>query len=166
MSVVMFDQPIDEVEELEEMGSYNHSKIQANLAYLFKRLGSYAVFTELSLALHQLDLSKFNLKTKDEIKPDVCIYPKRGLSRPDDILKMAEVPLLVAEILSPRQDAYEVIEKFKVYFALGIQSCWFIDPVLEAVAVYTTITERTTFSAGDIVDTALDIHMPLREVFD
>lgn len=166
MSVLMLDPPIDEVEELEEMGSYNHSKIQANLAFLFKRLGTYAVFTELSLALNQLDLSRFNLKTKDEIKPDVCIYPKRGLSRPDDILKMAEAPLLVVEILSPQQDAYEIIEKFKVYFALGVQSCWFIDPVLEAVAVYATITERTTFSETDIVDTTLDIHMSLREVFD
>ena len=32
---------LDEEQEIEEMGSYNHSTVQANLAFLFKRLGKY-----------------------------------------------------------------------------------------------------------------------------
>src|SRR5262245_50360949 len=86
-----------------DMGSYNHSIIQANLAFLLKGLGKYSVFTELSLDVGRLDPNQITIR--EEIKPDVCIYPKRGLSRPFDILKMPEAPLLAIEILSPRQGA-------------------------------------------------------------
>jgi Uma2 family endonuclease len=98
-----------ETEEAEEMGSHNHSAIQANVTYLLKRTGKYSVYTELSLDTTPLDPKQF--KFKDEIKPDVCVYPKRGLIRPFDLLKMSEMPLLVVEVLSPRQSAYEILEK-------------------------------------------------------
>jgi len=79
---------LDMIEEVSDnIGSYNHSAIQANLAFLLKQTRQYSVFTELSLDVSHLDPNQ--LKSKDEIKPDVCIYPRRGLSRPYDILKMA-----------------------------------------------------------------------------
>jgi hypothetical protein len=42
---------VPEVEEVEfdDTGSHNHSMVQANLAHLFKLLGDYTVFIELSL---------------------------------------------------------------------------------------------------------------------
>ena len=66
-----------ETEESEGIGSHNHSAIQANITYLLKRIEKYSVYTELSLDTTTLDPQKF--KYKDEIKPDVCVYPKRGL---------------------------------------------------------------------------------------
>ncbi|MFN8487592.1 MAG: Uma2 family endonuclease [Caldilineaceae bacterium] len=154
------------VEEDDEVGSYNHSSIQANLAYLLKRLGNYKVLTELSLELNQLDLSKFKLNIKEEIKPDVCIYPKRGLSRPYDILKMSEMPLLAIEILSPKQSAYDILAKLEVYFALGVKSCWLVDPAIEVVAVYSALERYTTFSTGDVIDESIGIRLPLTEIFE
>lgn len=91
----------DEDEKLIDTGSFNHSAVQANLAFLFKRLGIYRVSTELSLDVSEADLT--GLASKDEVKPDLCLYPKRSLSRPFDILRMSEMPLLVVEVLSPRQ---------------------------------------------------------------
>ena len=155
---------LDPVEETGDMGSYNHSTVQANLAFLFKRTGRYSVSTELSL-----DISRFQAdqsKLGNEIKPDVCIYPKRGLSRPYDILKMTEMPLVAVEILSPKQGAYEILEKFEVYFALGVKSCWLVDPTTEIVAVYSAFDQHQTFSAGEIVDNTVGIHIPLAEVFE
>ena len=155
---------IDETEAVDDVGSYNHSIIQANLAFLLKRLGKYSVFTELSLDISQFELHKF--KYKDEIKPDVCVYPKRGLSRPFDIMKMSEMPLLAIEILSPRQGAQEILEKFAVYFGIGVQACWLIDPTTAIVAVYAALDQHKTFSIGEVIDETLDIRLPLAEVFE
>jgi hypothetical protein len=84
-------QESDELEESVDMGSFNHSCLQVNLSALLKQTGKYTVCTELSLDVSNIDLSQFDIKAKEEIKPDVCIYPKRGLSRPNDIIKMTEI---------------------------------------------------------------------------
>jgi len=154
----------NETEATYEMGSHNHSAIQANLAFLLKRLDKYSVYTELSLDVSQLDSQRF--KIREEIKPDVCIYPKRGLSRPFDILKMAEMPLLVVEILSPRQGTQEILEKFAVYFALGVQSCWLIDPTIAVVAVYSALEQHKIFAADEVVDQVVDVRLPFTEIFE
>ncbi|MDQ3250588.1 MAG: Uma2 family endonuclease [Chloroflexota bacterium] len=154
----------NETEATYEIGSHNHSAIQANLAFLLKRLNKYSVYTELSLDVSQLDSQRF--KIREEIKPDVCIYPKRGLSRPFDILKMAEMPLLVVEILSPRQGTQEILEKFAVYFALGVQSCWLIDPTIVVVAVYSALEQHKVFAADEIVDQVVDVRLPFTEIFE
>ncbi|MFN8492280.1 MAG: Uma2 family endonuclease [Caldilineaceae bacterium] len=156
--------PTLEFEETEDMGSLNHSAVQANLSHLLKKQGIYSVYTELSLDVSQLDPQRFAVK--DEIKPDVCVYPKRKLSRPYDILKMTEMPLLAIEILSPKQSNYEILQKFEVYFTLGVQSCWLVDPVTEVVAVYSTFEQPKTFSTDEVIDEKLELRLPLAEIFD
>lgn len=153
-----------ECEELSVGGSLNHSAIQVNLAFLLKKLGTFSVYTELSLDPSQLDKTKY--KFKEEIKPDVCIYPKRGLSRPYDILKMAEMPLLAIEILSPKQGLQEIIEKIDAYFALGVRSCWLIDPTTAIVIVYRSLDERKVFASGEVIDEIIGIRLPFDEIFD
>ena len=151
-------------EETAEMGSYNHAMTQTNIGFLLKQIGTYSVFTELSLDTSRAELQ--NMPTRDEMKPDVCLYPKRRLSRPFDILKMAEMPLLAVEILSPKQGIQEILEKFAVYFALGVQSCWLVDPITAIVAVYSSLDERAIFSAGEVVDQQLNIRLPFTEIFE
>jgi Uma2 family endonuclease len=146
------------------MGSHNHSAIQANLTYLLKRAEKYSVYTELSLDTTTLDQQKF--KFKDEIKPDVCVYPKRGLIRPFDILKMSEMPLLAIEVLSPKQSAYEILEKFAAYFALGVKSCWLVDPLTAVVSVYSALDSHQNFTAGEVVDSVIELRLPFNEIFE
>ncbi|MBV7330480.1 Uma2 family endonuclease [Chloroflexi bacterium TSY] len=155
----------DEVEEFDDMASFNHGYIQAKLVILLDRIGRYTPVTELSLDISGIDLSQFDIRTKEEIKPDICLYPKRGLSRPTDILRMAEMPLLVAEILSPKQGTYDILEKFKVYFALGIQSCWLVEPALNTVTIYSSMDNWRTFSNDEAVDEAIDIRLSIDEIF-
>ncbi|MEZ4734932.1 MAG: Uma2 family endonuclease [Caldilineaceae bacterium] len=154
----------ENAEETVGMGSYNHAMTQTNLGFLLKRLGGYSVFTELSLDTSGVALD--NVPKRDETRPDVCLYPKRSLSRPFDILKMSEMPLLTVEILSPRQGIQEILEKFAVYFACGVQSCWLVDPITAIVAVYSSLDERTVFSTGEVVDKKLGIHLPFSEIFE
>jgi len=155
---------IDEGEEVVDKGSFNHSSVQANLAFLFKRLGVYRVSTELSLDVSNADLT--GLATKDEIKPDVCLYPKRSLSRPFDILRMSEMPLLIVEILSPRQGTEEILRKFAVYFQVGLKSCWLVDPATEIVVVYRALDQHKTFSEGELFDAVMDLRLLIDEIFE
>ncbi len=156
----------DELEESEDMGSFNHSYTQVRLIVLLDRMEQYTPVTELSLDVSSIDLSQFDLKAKEEVKPDICLYAKRGRSRPRDILRMTEMPLLAVEILSPRQGTYELLEKFKVYFELGVKSCWLVDPAITTITVYSSNEEWRTFSDSEVVDETLGIKLPLDEIFD
>jgi len=155
----------DEIEDSEEMGSYNHGYIQVRLGILFDRLGNFTPINELSLDVSGVDLTKFDLRTKEEIKPDIALYPKRGLSQPRDILKMREMPLLVVEILSPRQGIYDILEKFRLYFELGIRSCWLVEPATRVVTVYGSIYDWQAFITNDVVDEKVGVRLPIAEIF-
>lgn len=155
----------NENEESVDMGSFNHGYLLIRLGVLFERLDVYTAVGDVSLDISKADLSKFDLKTREEIKPDICLYPKRGLLRPKDILKMQEMPLLAVEILSPKQGLYEIVEKFRLYFDLGVRSCWLVEPVLHTVTVYSSSDEWRTFTSGDVVDQVLQIRLALDEIF-
>ena len=155
----------DEEQEFDDMGSFNHSTVQANLAYLLKRIGKYTVSVELSLDSSGLDKSIFNFK--DELIPDICVYPKRQLVKSDDILKMTEMPAIAIEVLSFRQFPSTLVEKFKAYFSLGVQSCWLVDPVTRIIHVYSAADQWRSFSIeGELVDELLDIRFSVAEVFE
>jgi Uma2 family endonuclease len=153
------------VEESYDMGSYNHSYLQTRLGKLLDS-DKYTAFSDLSLDVSTFDLSQFKFSVKEELKPDVCLYPKRKFHRPNDILKMSEMPLLAIEILSPKQGSYDILEKFKVYFALGIKSCWLVEPAIETVAVYSSLDKRINFVRDKVVDDILGIQLPIVEIFD
>lgn len=155
----------DASEEAVDVGSFNHGYLLIRLGVLFERLDAYTAVGDVSLDISNVDLSKFDLKMREEIKPDICLYPKRGLLRPKDILKMKEMPLLAVEILSPKQGLYEIVEKFRLYFDLGIRSCWLVEPVLHTLTVYSSSDEWQTFTGGDVVDQGLNIHLALDELF-
>jgi len=155
----------DGAEELVDMGSFNHGYIQMRLGSLIEQTGHYTPVSELTLDVSGIDVSQFGLRSKEEIKPDICVYPRRGLSRPQDILKMSDMPLLAIEIVSPRQGLYDLVTKFRVYFALGVQSCWLVEPTINAVSVYTTIDHWETYARGDVVDEKLNLRIPIDQIF-
>lgn len=154
-----------DTEEDIDVSSFNHALVQANLARLLGNLGKYTVCTELSLDISNIELNQFDIDNKTEVKPDVCIYLKRGLSVPNDILKMVEMPLLAVEVLSPKQGNYTILEKFKLYFELGIKSCWLVLPNFNTIIVYSTINKHKIFSEGILTDEVLDIQLPIIEIF-
>jgi Uma2 family endonuclease len=88
--------------EVEEMGSYNHSLVQARIAGLLLNIKNYSVFIDLSLDAGTIDLSQLGLKAKDELKPDVSLYSETGGLKERDVLKMRDMPLLAIEIISPK----------------------------------------------------------------
>lgn len=155
----------EETCEEEIRGSFNHGYIQLRLGGLLDRIGTFTPISELSLDISAIDLTQFELRSKTELIPDISLYPKRTLSRPTDIQRMTEMPLLVIEILSPRQGFDEILEKFKAYFALGIRSCWLVTPAINAIAVYSSPTEWKTYTEGEVVDEIVDIRLSLAGIF-
>ncbi|MEZ4707762.1 MAG: Uma2 family endonuclease [Caldilineaceae bacterium] len=153
----------DEEQEFDDMGSYNHSLVQGNLAYLLRKYSSYSAFIELSLDVARLDKSQFPNITS-ELKPDVCAYPRRAVVDLD-LLTVTEMPELAIEVVSPRQGVLSIVEKFQAYFALGIKSCWLVEPITAIVRVYHPNQEPTTFAGGNIIDKTVNIEMPLDEIF-
>ena len=152
-------------EELAELGSFNHSYLQTKLVVLLFSLDRYTVLTELSLDVGELKDESLRAKFKDSIKPDISVYPKRALDVTDDILKMSEMPLLAIEILSPMQGVQSLIEKVRVYFALGVRSCWIVYPYGRSVAVYSSSKTFISYSVDDVVDEVQDIRLPLADIF-
>jgi Uma2 family endonuclease len=148
-----------------EMGSLNHSYIQANLAWLLKNLKIYSVFTELNLNIGQLDLGDCE-SLKNEAKPDVCIYPKMSIDCSRDIIKMSEMPLLAIEILSPTQPVQTLLQKIDCYFKLGIKSCWLVYPSAATVVVYADLHRFKAFSDGELMDEMLDIRLTVAAIFN
>jgi len=154
--------------EEDEMGSVIHSATQAKLAGLLLNEDKFSVFTELSLDATQIDLSQFGLKSKDELKPDVCLYiHPPEVEPPDDIIKATQMPDLVIEILSPSQTISELIGELKAYFALEVKSCWLVIPSLTTINVFTQLKHYKTFTLNDteVIDEVMDIHLPIQKVF-
>jgi Uma2 family endonuclease len=157
------------------MGSLNHSRLQARLAGLFLfflQEARFESFTELSLDISQLNLSQFNIKAKKELKPDVCVYPHT--ETPDyknDKLKMSKMPLSAIEIVSPKQSEIKILNKFEVYFALGIKSCWLVTPTHESITVYYPdpyFNDFEVFSLSlqeEVFDRVLNIKLSLNQIF-
>ncbi len=135
--------------------SLNYSYYQTNASYTLKNQKKFSVFTELSL----------QIEGKEYI-PDVCVYPPMKINRNRDILRMTEMPLLAIEILSPTQGTKEIIDKFEVYFANGIKSCWLIEPATSTITVYNSLDKSKTFLEGEVIDTVLGLNIAISEIFD
>lgn len=153
----------DEEIEFDDTGSYNHSLVQGNLGYLLRQSGQYSAFIELSLDTSPLDREKF-AGIPNELIPDICLYPRRS-TLPTDLLRVTDMPLLAIEVISPRQGTLGLIEKFKANFALGIQSCWLVDPALNVVAVYSSPETHQIYADKVVVDKTLSIEISLTEIF-
>jgi len=153
----------DEEQEFADMGSYNHALVQGNLAYLLRLYSEYSAFIELSLNTSRLDRQQFP-GLKDELIADVCAYPRRSVINLD-ILVVDEMPALVIEVVSPCQGLLNIVEKFQIYFALGIQSCWLVEPLTAIVRIYHPNQNPQTFSSGEVVDEVAGVKIPLAEIF-
>ena len=164
--VIDFEQ--ENYDEEIEMGSFNHSLTQSNLASLLYTDERFTTLVELSLDTSKIDLHQFGLKAKDELKPDVCIYTNPPeVEPPDDLIKTTQMPDMAIEILSPSQTVSELINKLKAYFALEVKSCWLVIPATESITIFSQPKQYKTFGTNttEIVDEVMNIHLPLQKVF-
>ncbi len=144
------------VERGKPMPSYNHSITQSALtvAIVTRYREKYSIANELSLELPSRSAT-----------PDISIYLKRPMNPAKDQIKMTEPPLVIIEILSPSQSDYDIIQKFSDYFKDGVKSCWFVQPSLGIISIFTPDMKPHIFSSGEVKDPNIDIAIPLAEIF-
>ncbi len=157
--------------EAQDMPSKNHSLTMGRITGLLFNDERFIVMPELSLDTSQIDLSQFNIKAKDGLIPDICIYrelPEEPADElDDDILKMTQMPELVIEILAPKQGINDILLKFKAYFALGIKSCWLVIPSVKVIKMYSAKGNKIFDIQHDteVTDEVMDIHLPVQKIF-
>jgi Uma2 family endonuclease len=168
---VIFD--YDEIlAEEREMPSKRHSLTQTNLTVLLGNDERFSTFVELSFDTSAIDLSQFGLKNQDEMVPGISVYlesPPMVDDPGEDEVRVAKMPDLVIEVLSPTQSLNELLKKIKAYFALGVKSCWLVIPALEAIRVCShQLQYYKNFDmnqGGTVDDEVMDIHLPIQKVF-
>jgi Uma2 family endonuclease len=77
-------------------------------------------------------------------------------------------PDLAVEVLSRTNTPEEMDRKRREYFAAGVQLVWLVDPVLRAVAVFSSADEFVEFNEDETIDGGQVLHgfsLVLREVF-
>jgi len=155
--------------DTQKMPSKNHSLITGRITGLLFNDDRFAVMPELSLDVTHIELSQFDLKAKDELIPDICVYESNAIEFIDveDVSIITKMPLLAIEVLSPQQAMNDIINKFKAYFAIGIKSCWLVMPAIKSITIYSKPTQYKTFDINDteIIDQTMDIRLMAQKIF-
>jgi len=171
--LVMESERINSDHENKEMGSQNHSILQARLAGLLLPDERYTVATELSLDVQNMNVSDWFKEAKTELKPDICLYSTDSdfdfidTRVEDDILRRTDMPVLAVEILSPTDKIAVIVAKIRVYLKIGVKSCWLVAPDLKTITVYSSTSDTNTFGIQsiEVVDNNLDIRLPMQKIF-
>ena len=144
-----------EQERGKPMPSKNHALVQTYLgAALLRYDQDYSILMELSLELAERPLT-----------PDIAIYPKLPVDWRHDEVKLTEAPLMVVEILSPRQVMDDLVRKADAYFEGGVKSCWIVLPMLKTVAVLLPGQDAKFYTSGEVADSATGISIKVEEIF-
>jgi Uma2 family endonuclease len=147
----------DEIQEDKPMPSRNHSRAAHNLGVLLDR------FKDRYIVCDQLSLNLGGWQTI----PDLCLFPRGKLSTDwlTDEDEVTQPPVLVIEILSPKQNLQPLVDKIREYIRHGVKSCWLVEPATGVVSIFPSGGGRRAFAEGVLRDENLSIELPLAEVF-
>ena len=134
--------------------SYNHSYLAYRIAKLLDQSEKYNIHIEMTLDIGGVDYV-----------PDVALCEKRQIDFLHDRIKTTEPPVLLVEILSPKQAVNEITEKFEVYFQAGVKSCWLVIPPTKTIVVFHDINQPRSYSNGSLNDPAAGVEVSLEAVF-
>jgi Uma2 family endonuclease len=145
-----------EIERGKPMPSFNHAVIQARISQ--QLLNGYeeqfTVGSELSLSV-----------TTPPTVPDLCIYPQTAMDWLHDQVKVSRVPLSVIEILSPSQTVTELSEKADLFFSVGVNSYWLVQPTFRTVVILQPNADELVFHNEMLTDPTNGVSIDLKKVF-
>ncbi|ATA61565.1 hypothetical protein TGS27_2944 [Geobacillus stearothermophilus] len=83
-----------------------------------------------------------------------------------DGTKYIEVPPLIVEILSPWNQAHDLVATFNLYMACGVHECGIVNPMKPAVTGY-RLNEERLYEQADVqvkTGTVRSVHVPGLEI--
>jgi len=139
------------------MPSRNHSRAAHNLSGLL-----YAYRQELTVH-QQLSLNLDGW----QVIPDLCAYRQGTLSSDweTDDDECTVPPLLVIEILSPKQNLQPLVDKIREYLRHGVSSCWLVEPATRVVSVFPSDGRSKAYAEGTVRDEPVGIEVQLGAIF-
>src|SRR6266446_8329520 len=142
----------DEIQEDRPMPSRNHARAAQNLGALLDRFKDrYVIYQQLSL----------NLDGWQTI-PDLCLYRRGELSSDwlTDDDEVTQPPVLVIEILSPKQNLQPLVDKIREYIRHGVKSCWLVEPATRVISVFPASGGSRAFTENMLQDDTAEIEIP------
>jgi Uma2 family endonuclease len=114
-------------------------------------------------------LYKEDIAGEKVVIPDISVIcNKAGLG--DNYYK--GVPDLIVEILSPSNQAHDLVFKLNLYMQYGVREYWIVNPMIKTIQVYeldengTYIQQAVKNESGDIYSKVLDgFKISLEEIF-
>jgi len=152
------DTTILEIEETqtEKIMSLNHSRLAYRLGNLLSK------YEEKYDILPELDFELF----ADKAKPDIAICNKMPVDWRHDIIRLAEPPITIIEILSPKQAYNDLTDKiYDTYFRSGVKSVWLILPSVEAIQLFVPDQPVSYFNETVFQDPVNGIELNIKELF-
>jgi Uma2 family endonuclease len=134
--------------------SYNHSYLAYRVARVLDQDEKYNLHIEMTLDISGTDYI-----------PDIALYRKEQIDFLHDQIKTDKPPLLLVEILSPKQAVNEVTEKFEVYLQAGVQSCWLVIPPTRTIVLFQDIQQPRSYSSGRFTDPVIELEVAVEDIF-
>ncbi|MDU9050466.1 MAG: Uma2 family endonuclease [Candidatus Electrothrix sp. Rat3] len=134
--------------------SYNHSYLAYRIAKVLDQDEKYNLHIEMTLDISGTDYI-----------PDIVLYKKERIDFLHDKVKADKPPLLLVEILSPKQAVNEITEKFEVYLQAGVQSCWLVIPPTKTIVLFQDIQQPRSYSSGRFTDPVVELEVAVEDIF-
>jgi Uma2 family endonuclease len=115
----------EQVEEVREMPSLNHSIICADIA------------EQIYANKHVKALPELTLDIGNGITPDISVYERDKIKADfwKDITRYSEMPVLAIEVISQSQNIQDLLEKAEMLIKNGVKSVWTVEPFTRTVFV-------------------------------
>src|SRR5690625_1450187 len=123
---------------------YNRIPVQLN-TQLFNILDSGKC--ELFHAPFDVKFSKEDIPGEQVLSPDLSVIcDKSGL----DDQQYNGAPTMVIEIISPSNQAHDLVTKMNIYMQYGVKEYWIVNPLLNTVMVY-ALNEKGEYEQKDTI---------------
>ena len=134
--------------------SYNQSYLAYRIAKVLDQEEKYNLHIEMTLDISGTDYI-----------PDIALYKKEQIDFLHDKIKAVKPPLLLVEILSPKQAVNEVTEKLEVFLQGGVQSCWLVIPPTKTIVLFQDIQHPVSYSSGRFTDPVIGVEVAVEDIF-
>ena len=136
---------IDGIIYMSPSPSIKHQLVSSNL---HTELGIYLKDKKCKVfaAPTDIQLSKDDIEDKKIVIPDLSVICNEYNFTES---KYIGVPTLIIEILSPSNQGHDLVTKFNLYMKYGVKEYWIVNPMKDAITVY-SLNEEGLYEQADI----------------
>ncbi len=110
----------------------------------------------------------FTTINQNERMADVAFVSNEKLREGEPVTKADFAPDLAVEVISPSDKQEYVTKKINEYLQSGVKEVWRVEPEIETVTVYKSLTNVKVFTKNDVLTTQEilpGLSLPLNEIF-